>query len=240
MKALAVLFMPETGGRGLWSGRARRSIVARWIGDGEPSRLVGPGTGLVVTALQLASGRIVHFLSWPDPDPAFVARMAEEQAEVVPLRDTAQLEDAVVASSAIPGVFQPETVAGRLCVDAGGFSNQPMHVAIAAGADAVLVVLLSPSDAPTGAPPGDMISLGGRLLELMNWRDLQTELRNLPAGWSREGSPARMCVVEPREPLPATWLGFDPARAAELIAFGERDAREALRRAGWLAPPAAG
>ncbi len=236
LKGLAVGLMPDTGGRGLWGGRARRRIVARWMEAGEPDRLVGQGTGLVVTALEIGSGRLVHFTSWPDPDPAFVARMAEEQAEVVALRDTEQLLDAVVASSAIPGVFQPETVAGRTCVDAGGFSNQPMHVAIAAGADALLVVLLSPSHMSARTePPGDLLSLGGRLLELMNRRDLQTELRNLPHDWSREGSPARMCVVEPREPLPATWLAFDPARAGELIALGERDAREALARAGWLA-----
>lgn len=235
LKGLAVGLMPETGGRGLWGGRARRRIVERWVAAGEPGRLVGPGTGLVVTALEIGSGRIVHFVSWTDPDPAFLARMAEEQAEVVVLADTAQLVDAVVASSAIPGVFQPEIVAGRTCVDAGGFSNQPLHVAIAAGADALLVVLLSPSESPVpAAPPGDLVSLGGRLLELMNRRDLQTELRNLPPGWSREGSPARMCVVEPREPLPATWLAFDPARAGELIALGERDARDALVRAGWI------
>jgi hypothetical protein len=48
-------------------------------------------------------------------------------------------------------------------------------------------------------------------------------------------------VVEPREPLPATLFSFEPARAAELIALGERDAWTALARAGWLADgPAAG
>jgi predicted acylesterase/phospholipase RssA len=235
MRALALGFMPETGGRGLWGGRARRRIVERWIETGQTRRLVGPGTGLVVTALEIGSGRIVHFVSWPEPEAEFVERMATEQAEVVVLEDESQLLDAVVASSAIPGVFQPEPVAGRVCVDAGGYSNQPMHVAIAAGADAVLVTLLSPSESRApAAPPADVLALGGRLLELMNWRDLQTELRNLPPGWSRGGSPARICVVEPREPLPATWLAFDPARARELIALGERDAREALARAGWV------
>ena len=132
-------------------------------------------------------------------------------------------------------MFQPERVAGRDFVDAGGYSNQPLNVAIAHGADAVLVVLLSPSEAPANAsPPADLVALGGRLLELANWRDLQTELRHLPEGWSRDGQPARVCVVEPREPLPATLLSFDPARAAELVSLGERDAWTALSRAGWL------
>lgn len=237
LRGLALGLMPETGGRGLWSGRARRRILTELVAAGDARRLVGPGSGIAVTALSIGSGKLVHFVSWPEPDPGFVERLESEQAEVVPVKDAAELIQAAVASSAIPGVFQPEPVAGRDCVDAGGFSNQPLHVAIAHGADAVIVVLLSPSDAPSSAPPpSGVVELGGRLLELMNWRDLQTELRNLPAGWSRSGQPARVCVVEPPAVLPASLLVFDPALSGELIAAGERDARAALARAGWLVP----
>ena len=227
--------MPETGGRGLWSGRARRRILERILAAGDGSRLAGPGTGLVVSALAVDTGRIGHFVSWPDPDPAFTARIDQELGEVIPVQDAAEMVDAAVASSAIPGLFQPECVSGRDFVDAGGFSNQPVHVALAHGADAVLVVLLSPSESPAAAPTSsDVVTLGGRLLELANWRDLQTELRQLPEGWDREGRPARICVVEPDEPLPASLLTFDPERASELIALGRRDAWSALRKAGWL------
>lgn len=141
-----------------------------------------------------------------------------------------------MASSAIPGVFEPERIDGRDFVDAGGFSNQPIHVALASGADAVLVVLLTPSQNPAPVPPpGDLFSLAGRLLELANWRDLQTELRQLPGDWSG-GSPSRMCVIEPQRSLPGSVLGFDPGQAAELIRLGELDAWGALARAGWLGP----
>lgn len=236
LRNLALGLMPETGGRGLWSGRARRQILERLVAGGDPTRIAGPGTALVVSALGVESGRIGHFVSWPDPDPHFVARLEQELGEVLPVSGPDEMVAAAVASSAIPGVFQPERVAGRDFVDAGGFSNQPLHVAIAHGAEAVLVVLLSPSESPASAPPpADLVSLGGRLLELANWRDLQTELRHLPEGWSREGHPARVCVVEPQEPLPASLLGFDPAHAAALIELGERDAWAALGRAGWLA-----
>lgn len=227
--------MPETGGRGLWSGRARRRILERIIAAGDGSRLAGTGTGLVVSALAVDSGRIGHFVSWPESDAAFAARLDVELGEVLHVKNADEMVEAAVASSAIPGLFQPERVDGRDFVDAGGFSNQPLHVAIAHGADAVLVVLLSPSESPAEAPPpSDVVSLGGRLLELANWRDLQTELRHLPEGWSRDGQPARICVVEPPAPLPANLLSFDPERAAELIALGRRDAWAALRAAGWL------
>ena len=99
----------------------------------------------------------------------------------------------------------------------------------------MIVVVLVPSASPTAAsPPRDVVSLGGRLLELSNWRDLQTELRHLPEGWDREGQPARVVVVEPTVALPANVLTFEPDRAAELIALGRRDAWAALREAGWL------
>ncbi len=235
LRGLALGLMPDTGGRGLWNGRARRRILEQLVNAGDRTRIAGAGTGLVVSALAVDTGRIGHFVSWPDPDPAFVSHLAEELGEVIAVADASEMVAAAVASSAIPGLFQPERVAGRDFVDAGGFSNQPLHVAITHGADAVLVVLLSPSEAPSSAPPpNDVVALGGRLLELANWRDLQTELRHLPEGWSREGQPARVCVIEPLVPLPASLFSFDPERAGELIALGERDAWAALARAGWL------
>lgn len=236
LRGLALGLMPETGGRGLWSGRARRRILEAIVASGDGRRVAGPGTTLAVSALAIDSGRIGHFVSWPDPDPEFVARIEQEGGEVISLPSASAMVEAAVASSAIPGIFQPERVVGRDFVDAGGFSNQPLHVAIAHGADAVLVVLLSPSESPgVVPPPADVVALGGRLLELANWRGLQTELRHLPEGWSLDGMPARICVVEPRAPLPASPLTFDPARAAELIELGRRDAWTALARAGWLA-----
>jgi predicted acylesterase/phospholipase RssA len=244
LRNLALGLMPETGGRGLWSGRARRRILEDLVAAGDPRALAGPGTSLVVSALALDRGLVTHFVSWPEVDEAFEKRIRDELGEVVHLRDASDAIAAAVASSAIPGIFQPERVGGREFMDAGGFSNQPLHVAIARDVDAALVVLLSPSRAPeTASPPDDVVALVGRLLELANWRDLQTELRHLPPGWSREGGPAsatgdpaRICVVEPPQPLPTSPLQFDPARAAELIELGRRDAWEALERAGWIEP----
>jgi len=157
----------------------------------------------------------------------------------VRVREPAEVLQAVLASSAIPGVFEPVRIRGRDFVDAGGFANQPLHVALAADADAALVVLMSPSGPPSPTPPpASLFALGSRLLEVANWRDMQAELRSLPAGWSRAGDPARICVVEPDTTLPGGVLGFDPANAAALIERGEEDAWEALERAGWLAPAA--
>jgi predicted acylesterase/phospholipase RssA len=235
MRRMGFGLLPETGGRGLWGGRARRRVLEQLVAAGDPARLVGAGTRLVIGALSLDRGRMTQFVSWPDPSRAFVERVEHELGEVVRLRDPAEVVRAAVASSAIPGVFEPERIDGRDFVDGGGFSNQPLHLALAAEADAMLVVLLTPSHSPTPSPPPpDLFSLAGRLLELANWRDLQAELRGLPPEWSRDGSPARVCVVEPDRPLPGTVLGFDPGQAGVLIDLGTRDAWRALQRAGWV------
>ena len=235
MRNLALGLMPETGGRGLWSGRARRRILERIIAAGDTSKLYGPGTGLVISALAIDSGRIGHFVSWPDPDPEFRRHIDHELGEVITVKSAADMIDAAVGSSALPGLFQPERACGRDFVDAGGFSNQPLHVAIAHDVDAMIVVVLAPSDSPTTGPtPSDVVALGGRLLELSNWRDLQTELRHLPEGWDRHGRPARVVVVEPEVALPANVLTFDPERVSEIIALGRKDAWVALGKAGWL------
>ena len=170
----------------------------------------------MIGALALDRGRVTHFVSWPDVSPTFRARVEHELGEIVTMRDPEDVIRAAVASSAIPGVFEPERIDGREFVDAGGFSNQPLHVAIANDADAVMVVLLSPSHSPAPTPPStDLFSLAGRLLEVANWRDLQTELRTLPEGWTRDGAPSRVCVIEPERPLPGTVLSFDPGQAAD-------------------------
>ncbi len=230
-------FLPETRGRGLWGATARERVMRRMVNAGDARRLVAPDVRLVVSALAVDTGRITHFVSGPPPGRDFIARLEAELGEVVYLREPGEVLAAAVASSAIPGIFEPVRVRGRDFVDAGGFTNQPLHVAIAAEADAVLVVLLSPSGRPSVAPyPASLFALAGRLLEVANWRDMQTELRQLPEGWSRDARPARICVVEPDDALPGGVLGFDPAQAPALMDRGEQDAWEALERAGWLAP----
>jgi hypothetical protein len=235
LRKLGFGLVTETGGRGLWTARSRRRVMEQLVRTGDPRLLVGPGTGLVIGALALDRGCVTHFVSWPDPSPEFRARVEQQLGEVRTLASPDEAVRAAIASSAIPGVFQPERIDGRDFVDAGGFSNQPLHVALANDADAIIVVLLTPSQSPTAvAATNDLFLLAGRMLELANWRDLQTELRSLPDGWTRDGSPARVCVVEPDRPLPGTVLGFDPEQAASLIDLGEIDAWRALERAGWV------
>ena len=240
-RRLLLRLLPETGGRGLWGSRARRHIMERVVEKGDPGALMSPETHLIISACAIQSGRMGYFVNWPEPSATFRGRIAASVGDVFPLRTPEEVIEAAVASSAIPVVFEPVLMGGREFVDGGVFANQPLHAVLADDADAVIVVLVSPSAGPPTSPrEPNLLELAGRLLEIGNWRDLQTELRALPSGWSRlpaDGQPARVCVVEPEAVLPGGLYGFSPANAAELRRRGERDARRALVRAGWIIGP---
>jgi predicted acylesterase/phospholipase RssA len=176
-----------------------------------------------------------YFVNWPDPSPEFRASMERALADVQVMTTPREVVKAATASSAMPIVFRPVRIGGREFVDAGMFSSRAIHAAIADGADAILVVLLSPAMFPRAARGGrHLFEVGAWLLALGNWRDLRSELLLLPAPWTREGDPARLCVVEPRDPLPGGMLRLDPRDATQLMARGEQDAWLALERAGWI------
>jgi predicted acylesterase/phospholipase RssA len=235
VRRMLLRLLPETQGRGLWRGRGRRRILERLVQQGEPGRLMDPDLHVILAAVALDSAHVVHFVNW-EPDEEFRRMIERGLGEVRVCRTPGEIVRAATASSAIPVVFEPIQIDGREFVDAGGFSNQPLHAVIADRADAALVVLVSPRHGPRGAEHGfQVVELIGRLLELVNWRDLQRELADLPTQWSRDEMPSRLCVVEPESLLPGGLLHFDPATARELMRHGERDAWIALERAGWLA-----
>ena len=233
VRALLLRLMPETGGRGLWGSRARQRLIESLLREGRSSLVLDPSVHLVMSACAVDDGRMRYFVNW-DPGERFRHEVGSVLGEVVRMRTTEDVVTAAVASSAIPVLFEPVRIDGRDHVDGGVFSNQPLHAVLADEADAIIVVLLTPSAGPSPISERvNLLALGARLLELGNWRDLQTELRSLPAGWSRDARPARVCVVEPALPLEGGVLGFHPARARDHIARGAADAEDALRNAGW-------
>ena len=243
LRSVIANWLPETRGRGLWGDAARKQLVQKLVRGGDSSRLTEGNTLLVMTALALDSGRIVHFYSGPEPGPGFVERVERGLGEAIRLISPAQVIAAAVASSAIPLAFEPVRIRGREFVDAGQFSNQPLAAVHAARADAAIVVLLAPTEEPPRAQANEhLLALGARLIEIGHWRALQQELRELPKEWTTkaESGPARVVVVSPGAPLPGTLIGFDPARARQLIEFGEGDAWSALRAAGWIEGEATG
>jgi predicted acylesterase/phospholipase RssA len=176
--------LPETSGRGLWGSDARRRLVQQGVTAGDPGALIGGDTHLIIYACAIETGQMCYFVNWPDPDPAFCDTIRASVGEVVSVRTADEVIEAVVASSAIPAVFEPVRIGDHEYVDGGVFSSQPLQAVLADGADAMIVVLVSPSESLSQARhEPNLLELTGRLLEIAWWRDLQSGLRRLPADW---------------------------------------------------------
>jgi predicted acylesterase/phospholipase RssA len=239
LRLLLARLLPESGGRGLWRGDARRRVLGSLIADGDSSRLVSGSVRLLLAAVAVDTGRMCYFVNWHSTAEPFREAVDRTLGEIEVLEEPGDVVQAAWASSAIPILFQPVRVHGREFADAGLFSSQVVHATVAAGADALLVVLMSPAVYPQVASDRmHLFEVGTRLFELGGWRDLRSELGSLSSPWARDGDPARVCVVEPETMLPGSMLHFEPREAVELVRRGEEDAWRALARAGWLEPAA--
>jgi NTE family protein len=115
--------------------------------------------------------------------------------------------DALIASTAIPGIFQPVCRAGRHLVDGSVTSNTPIATAIELGASRVIVL-------PTGvacaldAPPRGMFAVALHALTLLIARQLVSDVERLR-------DRAQMMVVPPLCPLAVS--AYDFSRGGELV-----------------------
>ena len=139
-----------------------------------------------------------------------VATDLVDGSEVVLSRGSAA--DAVLASAAIPGIFPPVRI-GRLQVVDGGIANDtPISVALAHGADRV-VVLPTGISCALNRPPPSAVGLALHAIGLLVARQLVT-------AFERYAGRAQLTVVPPLCPLPVSPVDFgrsdEMMRAARL------------------------
>jgi len=123
-----------------------------------------------------------------------------------------QLESALLASAAIPGIFPPVLREGRLFYDGGLGNNVPMRDAVAMGAQS-LVVLDTTSPTADLHAPDSLMDLFSYVTEVyarqMVLRDL-AELTHLP-------------ILYPPSPAPGTMSPLDLDHTDELLESSYRD-----------------
>ncbi|HZP12709.1 MAG TPA: patatin-like phospholipase family protein [Nevskiaceae bacterium] len=127
--------------------------------------------------------------------------------------------EALMASAAVPAIFPPVQISGRLLIDGGVASNTPIATAVRLGARRIIVL-------PTGfscaldRPPRGTIEMALHALNLLVMRQLVDDTE-------RYADRARIAVVPPICPLAIS--AYDFSRTAELI----QRAKTSTKR--WLA-----
>lgn len=130
--------------------------------------------------------------------------------------------DAVLASTAIPGVFPPVTIDGRQLIDGGVANNTPISSAIRLGATRIVVL-------PTGFAcalkqvPRDAIGRAMHALSMLVTRQLVSDIE-------RFGTQVQLRVVPPLCPVHSS--PYDYTACAELIDRAAAATREWLKRGG--------
>jgi predicted acylesterase/phospholipase RssA len=220
-------------------------------------------TSLIVTATNMtrfSSDTFYHFTG-PGSDRQkehFLHRLSLESTSGGPaLRASAQrfaltadnLEKAVLASAAVPGVFQPvdvpiaETGSAETFVDGGVANNTPISTAVSAGATDITVLMATAASEGMEKPPSTLPGLlqgsfnviqrelfeGDIRLALMRnvlsrYRDYRglnaSSVLYLRAIQAEEWEPITLRVIRPPRPLKLTSMGFNDGPDLQ-IAFDE-------------------
>ncbi|HEY8326962.1 MAG TPA: patatin-like phospholipase family protein [Rhodanobacter sp.] len=131
--------------------------------------------------------------------------------------------DAVLASTAIPGVYPPVRIGGRWLVDGGVANNTPISAAIGLGATRVIVLPTGFACALERAPSG-AIARAMHALSLLVARQLVYDADRFA------GSAVELRIVPSLCPLDTS--PYDYSAAAVLIARARADTRRWLERGG--------
>lgn len=130
--------------------------------------------------------------------------------------------DALLASSAIPGVFAPVKLGEHYLIDGGVTNNTPISVAIAKGADRVIVF-------PTGmscglkTPPKSVIEMAMQTLNLAVSHRLKFDME-------KYGNSAEIIVLPVLCPLDVSIFNF--SRTEELIQRSEKNVTQWIKNNG--------
>ena len=139
-----------------------------------------------------------------------------------------RVADAVRATIAVPGIFQPVMREGQLLVDGGVLNNLPADVVREMGAQTVIAVdVLTGGAGQTASACQNGGTLPGGLSNTVNlcFRSLMVMMVEIQRHRMQDARP--QVFLEPDIPVEIGALtGF--TRAAEIVAAGEQAAREAL------------
>lgn len=159
---------------GLFANFERGRLLRQRISN---DRLRGSPIRVVFTATDLEAGVVRFFCNQPAGQLAS-DRGADARFVAQELTTTEDLIRAVIASSALPIVYEPITLAGRLYADGGIVANQPIRPAIRLGADVLFLVMMQSPSGHRGEVR-TFLDVGLRALDILMLQNLLTDLKIL-------------------------------------------------------------
>ncbi|MBO0701413.1 MAG: patatin-like phospholipase family protein, partial [Candidatus Dormibacteraeota bacterium] len=177
----------------VFRARPVESLLTRLGGTGGLSLL--PPTALSrLVRRQLTMLGVSRFEDLSVPFQVVVTSLGDGQAHLL---ERGELYPALVASSAIPGVFPGAEVAGERYYDGGVADNDPLVRAVEQGADEVLAITLCGTSGGTPRPRRWLELLGQSVAVMLNQRML--------ADFDRVRARARVVVFAPQLPPGSAW-----------------------------------
>ncbi|MEO5721570.1 MAG: patatin-like phospholipase family protein [Chthoniobacterales bacterium] len=128
--------------------------------------------------LTLPVRQIDNFARLPIPFRAIATDLQTGEKVVL---SRGSLAEAMRASMAVPGVFTPLEMDGRLLVDGGLSANLPIATVRAMGADIVIAVDVGPDLQKTAEELASPIAVANQMLDILIQRDTREQIRTLGA-----------------------------------------------------------
>ena len=145
-----------------------------------------------------------------------------------------KLADWVMASSALPIMLNPITIANQMWADGGLRNITPLGEAIRLGATEVDVIMCSDPFAASPFDPDDKAAIPGlliRSLDIQSDQVMRTDLQICGLKNDLAGTDPALRKIKLRLVQPSRWLGetldFSPKAIAERMALGYEDAGRA-------------
>lgn len=225
---------------GLFANFERGRLLRKRI---SAERLRASPIRVVFTVTDLEAGAVRYF-SNARPDLLAVAPGADARFVAEEVSTPDDLLRAVIASSALPIIYEPIALGGKLYTD-GAIATQPLRPAIRLGADVLFVVIMDPPQSPRSETK-TFVDIGLRSLDILMSQNLVNDLRifrDINAACERAAAEnsvrpeevemdlgtrrfryLKVFMIRPETPLPGTVLEFASSAIGADILRGYRDA----------------
>ena len=219
---------------GIFTNFERIRFLRRYI---PVERLRGSAIRMVLTATDLETGAPRYFTN-TDP-AAFQGEGGVDEKFVT--RELVRLDDlmpAIIASSALPIVYEPLTIDGHLHGDGAIVGSQPIRPAVRLGADVLLLISME-SPGLEKEPVKTFVDVGLRALDILMQRNVQDDVTLLTSANVQIEQAAATLGIRPEDVViefegrrfryvkPFTIRPTEPIRST-ILEFGGRATEDAL------------